>query len=243
MPIAKSPYRLAHSEMQELSRQLQELQDKGFIRPSYSPWGALVLFIKKKDGSLRMCIDYKELKKLTVKNCYPIPRNDDLFNQLQGSRYFSKIDLRSACNTSYFVVLLCARILGIALASAVLDLLSYEMVAYVNVLGPRMLDILATESNSTSVIIIQSSLVFLQEIKHFPMYFSLYRDTMHCQCLHRPLSLVPSTHAHDEYKIWSTGSEHPPHPWRTCYPEETLIRCYTTPFEPALDHKEPSLDD
>ncbi|GJZ19501.1 reverse transcriptase domain-containing protein [Tanacetum coccineum] len=94
-PIAKSPYRLAPSEMQELSEQLQELQGKGFIRPSHSPWGAPVLFVKKKDGSLRMCIDYRELNKLTVKNRYPLPRIDDLFDQLQGSRFFSKIDLRS----------------------------------------------------------------------------------------------------------------------------------------------------
>ncbi|GJS05208.1 putative reverse transcriptase domain-containing protein [Tanacetum coccineum] len=94
-PVAKSPYRLAPSEMQELSRQLQELQDKGFIRPSHSLWGAPVLFVKKKDGSFRMCIDYRELNKLTVKNRYPLPRIDDLFDQLQGSRYFSKIDLRS----------------------------------------------------------------------------------------------------------------------------------------------------
>ncbi|GJY44089.1 putative reverse transcriptase domain-containing protein [Tanacetum coccineum] len=85
-PIAKSPYRLAPSEMQELSGQLQELQDKGFIRPSHSPWGAPVLFVKKKDGSLRMCIDYRELNKLTVKNRYPLPRIDDLFDQLQGSK-------------------------------------------------------------------------------------------------------------------------------------------------------------
>ncbi|GJY62195.1 putative reverse transcriptase domain-containing protein [Tanacetum coccineum] len=94
-PIAKSPYRLAPSEMQELSKQLQELQDKGFIRPSHSPWGAPVLFVKKKDGSFRMCIDYRELNKLTIKNRYPLPRIDDLFDQLQGARYFSKIDLRS----------------------------------------------------------------------------------------------------------------------------------------------------
>ncbi|GJS64337.1 putative nucleotidyltransferase, ribonuclease H [Tanacetum coccineum] len=94
-PVAKSPYRLAPSEMQELSEQLQELQDKGFIRPSHSPWGAPVLFVKKKDGSFRMCIDYRELNKLTIKNHYPLPRIDDLFDQLQGARYFSKIDLRS----------------------------------------------------------------------------------------------------------------------------------------------------
>ncbi|GJX92168.1 putative reverse transcriptase domain-containing protein [Tanacetum coccineum] len=79
----------------ELSGQLKELQDKGFIRPSSSPWEALVLFVKKKDGSFRMCIDYRELNKLTVKNRYPLPRIDDLFDQLQGSQFFSKIDLRS----------------------------------------------------------------------------------------------------------------------------------------------------
>ncbi|GJY20160.1 putative nucleotidyltransferase, ribonuclease H [Tanacetum coccineum] len=94
-PVAKSPYLLAPSEMQELSEQLQELQDNGFIRPSHSLWGAPVLFVKKKDGSLRMCIDYRELNKLTIKNRYPLPRIDDLFDQLQGARYFSKIDLRS----------------------------------------------------------------------------------------------------------------------------------------------------
>ncbi|XP_024965993.1 uncharacterized protein LOC112506204 [Cynara cardunculus var. scolymus] len=93
--IAKSPYRLAPSEMQELMTQIQELLDKGFIRPSSSPWGALVLFVKKKDGSMRMCIDYKELNKATIKNRYPLPRIDDLFDQLQGASYFSKIDLRS----------------------------------------------------------------------------------------------------------------------------------------------------
>ncbi|GKE36518.1 putative reverse transcriptase domain-containing protein, partial [Tanacetum coccineum] len=94
-PVAKSPYRLAPSELEELSRQLKELQDKGFIRPSSSPWGATMLFVKKNDGSFRMCIDYRELNKLTVKNRYLLPRIDDLFNQLQGSQFFSKIDLRS----------------------------------------------------------------------------------------------------------------------------------------------------
>ncbi|KAD7478331.1 hypothetical protein E3N88_01467 [Mikania micrantha] len=94
-PVAKAPYHLAPSEMQELSGQLQELLDKGFIRPSFSPWGAPVLFVKKKDGSFRMCIDYQELNKLTIKNRYPLPRIDDLFDQLQGATYFSKIDLRS----------------------------------------------------------------------------------------------------------------------------------------------------
>ncbi|GKA40201.1 putative reverse transcriptase domain-containing protein, partial [Tanacetum coccineum] len=94
-PVAKSPYRLAPFELEELSGQLKELQDKGFIRPSSSPWGAPVLFVKKKNGSFRMCIDYRELNKLTVKNRYPLPRIDDLFDQLQGSQFFSKIDLRS----------------------------------------------------------------------------------------------------------------------------------------------------
>nr|GEU67583.1 putative reverse transcriptase domain-containing protein [Tanacetum cinerariifolium] len=94
-PVEKSPYRLAPSELEELSGQLKELQDKGFIRPSSSPWGASVLFVKKKDGSFWMCIDYKKLNKLTVKNHYPLPRIDDLFDQLQGSQFLSKIDLRS----------------------------------------------------------------------------------------------------------------------------------------------------
>ncbi|GJY18378.1 putative reverse transcriptase domain-containing protein [Tanacetum coccineum] len=94
-PVAKSPHRLAPLEMQELSRQLQESQDKGFIRQSHSPWVAPVLFVKKKDGSFRMCIDYRELNKLTVKNRYPLPRIDDLFDQLQGADHFYKIDLRS----------------------------------------------------------------------------------------------------------------------------------------------------
>ncbi|GJT12163.1 putative reverse transcriptase domain-containing protein, partial [Tanacetum coccineum] len=81
-PVARAPYRLAPSELQELSTQLQELSDKGFIRPSSSPWGAPLLFVKKKDGSFRMCIDYRELNKLTVKNRYPLPRINDLFDQL-----------------------------------------------------------------------------------------------------------------------------------------------------------------
>ncbi|GJZ91450.1 putative reverse transcriptase domain-containing protein [Tanacetum coccineum] len=94
-PVARAPYRLAPSEIKELSEQLKELSDKGFIRPSSSPWGAPVLFVKKKDGSFRMCINYRELNKLTVKNRYPLPRIDDLFDQLQGSSVYSKIDLRS----------------------------------------------------------------------------------------------------------------------------------------------------
>ncbi|GKE75364.1 putative reverse transcriptase domain-containing protein, partial [Tanacetum coccineum] len=94
-PVARAPYRLAPSEMKELSVQLQELLEKGFIRPSSSSWGAPVLFVKKKDGSFRMCIDYCELNKLTIKNRYPLPRIDDLFDQFQGSSVYSKIDLRS----------------------------------------------------------------------------------------------------------------------------------------------------
>ncbi|GJR55004.1 putative reverse transcriptase domain-containing protein [Tanacetum coccineum] len=93
-PVARAPYRLAPSKMKELSEQLKELSDKGFIRPSSSPWGAPVLFVKKKDRSFQMCIDYWELNKLTVKNRYPLPRIDDLFDQLQGLSVYSKIDLR-----------------------------------------------------------------------------------------------------------------------------------------------------
>ncbi|GJY48084.1 putative reverse transcriptase domain-containing protein [Tanacetum coccineum] len=93
--VAREPYRLAPSEMKELSDQLKELSDKGFIRPSSSPWEAPVLFVKKKDGSFWMCIDYRELNKLMVKNRYPLPRIDNLFDQLQGSSIYSKINLRS----------------------------------------------------------------------------------------------------------------------------------------------------
>nr|GEY44926.1 putative reverse transcriptase domain-containing protein [Tanacetum cinerariifolium] len=93
-PIARAPYHLEPSEMRELSVQLQELLEKGFIHPSSSPWGASVLLINKKDGSFRMCIDYRDLNKLTVKNRYPLPRIDNLFDQLQGLSVYSKIDLR-----------------------------------------------------------------------------------------------------------------------------------------------------
>ncbi|GJX03468.1 hypothetical protein Tco_0189384 [Tanacetum coccineum] len=95
LPVVKSPYRLAPSEMSELSNQLKELQEKGFIRPSHSPWGAPVLFVKKKDSAIRMCIDYRELNKLTIKNRYLLPKINDLFDKLQGAYCFSKIDLHS----------------------------------------------------------------------------------------------------------------------------------------------------
>ena len=94
-PISIPPYRMAPAELRELKAQLQELLGKGFIRPSASPWGAPILFVKKKDGSFKMCIDYRQVNKVTVKNKYPLPRIDDLFDQLQGACTFSKIDLRS----------------------------------------------------------------------------------------------------------------------------------------------------
>nr|GEU41115.1 putative reverse transcriptase domain-containing protein [Tanacetum cinerariifolium] len=98
-PVARAPYRLAPFELKELSYQLKELLEKGFIRPSSSPWGAPMLFVKKKDGSFRMCIDYRELNKLT-KNRYQLPRIDDLFDQLQGSSVYSKIDLRHVIDSN-----------------------------------------------------------------------------------------------------------------------------------------------
>jgi hypothetical protein len=94
-PISKRPYRMPPAELAELKKQLQELLDKGFIRPSTSPWGCPALFVKKKDESLRLCIDYRPLNAVTIKNKYPLPRIDVLFNQLVGAKVFSKIDLRS----------------------------------------------------------------------------------------------------------------------------------------------------
>lgn len=81
---------MAPAELKELKEQLRDLLEKGFIRPSTSPWGAPVLFVRKKDGSLRMCIDYRQLNKVTIKNRYPLPRIDDLYDQLQGAKCFSK---------------------------------------------------------------------------------------------------------------------------------------------------------
>ncbi|KAA3484135.1 Retrotransposon protein [Gossypium australe] len=86
---------MAPIELKELKSQLQELNDKGFVKPSFSPWGAPVLFVKKKDGAMRMCFDYRQLNKVTIKNKYLLPRIDDLFDQLKGATVFSKIDLRS----------------------------------------------------------------------------------------------------------------------------------------------------
>ena len=94
-PISIPPYKMAPAELRELKAQLEELLSKGFIRPSISPWGAQVLFVKKKDGSLRLCIDYRQLNRVTIHNQYPLPRIDELIDQLQGSQVYSKIDLRS----------------------------------------------------------------------------------------------------------------------------------------------------
>jgi hypothetical protein len=93
-PIHRTLYRMASTELKELKEQLQELLDRGFIRPSVSPWGALVLFVKKKDESMQLCIDYHKLNQVTIKNKYPLPRIDDLFDQLKKASVFSKIDLR-----------------------------------------------------------------------------------------------------------------------------------------------------
>ena len=94
-PISLLPYRMASAKLKELKAQLQELVDGGFIRPNISPWGAPMLFVKKMDGTWRLCVDYRQLNKVTIRNKYPLPRIDDLFDQLRGAKVFSKIDLRS----------------------------------------------------------------------------------------------------------------------------------------------------
>ncbi len=94
-PPAKAPYRMSHEELKELKVQLEELIVKGYIKLSKLPYGAPVLFVHKKDGTLRMCVDYRAFNKATVKNRYQLPRIDDLFDRLSGSKVFSRIDLRS----------------------------------------------------------------------------------------------------------------------------------------------------
>ena len=94
-PISKRAYRVSGPELVELKKQIDELSEKGYIRPSTSPWAALVLFVEKKDGTRRMCIDYRALNEVTIKNKYPLPRIEDLFDELIGASVFSKIDLRS----------------------------------------------------------------------------------------------------------------------------------------------------
>jgi hypothetical protein len=95
VPVSRTPYQMNTPKLVELKLQLREMMDKGYIQPSVSPWGAPVLFVKKKDSTLRLCIDYRQLNKVTIKNKYPLPKIDDLFDQLGGASIFSKIDLRS----------------------------------------------------------------------------------------------------------------------------------------------------
>jgi len=94
-PPAKAPYRMSHEELRKLKVQLEELFAKGYIKPSKSPYGAPILFVHKKDGTLRMCVDYRAFNKVTVKNRYPLLRIDDLFDRLSEAKVFSRIDLRS----------------------------------------------------------------------------------------------------------------------------------------------------
>jgi hypothetical protein len=94
-PPSKAPYRMSHEELKKLKVQLKELLAKGYIKPSKSPYGEPVLFVHKKDGTLRMCVDYRTLNKVIVKNRYPLPRIDDLFDQLLRVKMFSRINLRS----------------------------------------------------------------------------------------------------------------------------------------------------
>ena len=94
-PISRSPYRMAPKELTKMKKQLEELLEKGFIHPSSSPWGCPAIFVKKKDGTLWICIDYRPLNAVTTKNKYPLSRIDTLFDQLAGAKVFSKIDLRS----------------------------------------------------------------------------------------------------------------------------------------------------
>jgi hypothetical protein len=92
--VSRTPYKMSTLKLVELKLQLKEMMDKGYIQPNMSPWGAPVLFMKKKDGTLQLCIDYRKLNKVTIKNKYPLPQINDLFDQLGGASIFSKMDLR-----------------------------------------------------------------------------------------------------------------------------------------------------
>ena len=94
-PISKIPYGMPANDLEEIKKKIKELLEKGYIRPSSTPWGAPVFLVEKKDGSLRMVVDYRALNNVTIKNKYPLPMINDLFDQLQGAKVFSKIDLRS----------------------------------------------------------------------------------------------------------------------------------------------------
>jgi hypothetical protein len=94
-PIAKSLYMMSSKELDELKKQLKKLLEQGFVRPSASPWGSPILFMEMKDGTKRMCIDYRTLNSMTIKNKYPLPRIEDLLDRLNKAKFFSKIDLRS----------------------------------------------------------------------------------------------------------------------------------------------------
>jgi hypothetical protein len=93
-PVSKTPYRMSTPELKELQMKLEEILKKGYIHPSVTPWGALALFVKKKDGTLILCIDFKQLNKVTVKNKYHFLRIDDLFDQMKDEKIFLKTDLR-----------------------------------------------------------------------------------------------------------------------------------------------------
>ncbi|GJU17905.1 putative reverse transcriptase domain-containing protein [Tanacetum coccineum] len=166
---ARAPYRLAPSEMKELSEQLKELSDKGFIRPSSSPWGAPVLFVKKKDGSFRMCIDYRELNKLTVKNRYPLPRIDDLFDQLQGSSVYSKIDL-----------------------SSMVTVIDSEGIPYVDQprLNPLMIGHLLKSPTEIRQFLVHQSLPYLREAKILSHYCDVQEGFGHCVNAREKCSLL-----------------------------------------------------
>jgi hypothetical protein len=111
-PISRQPYKMTPKELAELKVQLNGLLDKGYICPSSSPWGCLALFVKKKDQSLRLCVDYRPLNAVTIKNKYPLPRIDILFDQLAGAKDFSKVDLRSGYHQSKSVRRMFLRLLS-----------------------------------------------------------------------------------------------------------------------------------
>jgi hypothetical protein len=180
-PISKAPYKMSREELAELKIQLKDLLDKGFIRPSSSPWGCSALFVSKKDKGLRLCVDYRSLNAVTVKNKYPLPRIDILFDQLTGAQVFSKIDLRSG----YHQIKICDEDIPKTAFSTRYGLYEYLVMSFGLTNAPAhfmylMNSIFMSELDKVVVVFIDDILVYSKSTKdheeHLPVVLQRLRD-------------------------------------------------------------------